>query len=148
MSLATRLEPVQGRLAGVREEVAELAQETKGIGDDLREIVRAEARLALAETKEQGVVIAKVSAAGVAALTFAYITLFFLFLTVMFALDTAMPLWAAALITTAICALILAVAALLARSFAKQISPMPKRTIATIREDVRWAKSQLKSNER
>jgi hypothetical protein len=148
MALATRFETVQGRLAGVREEVTEIAQDAGTIGADLRELARAEARLAIAETKEQVGILAKVSAGGVAALIFAYITLFFAFLTVMFALDLVLPLWAAALITTAIAGALVAIAALFAKAQAKKISPKPERTIETIREDIRWAKNQLTSNGR
>jgi uncharacterized membrane protein YqjE len=148
MALATRFETTQGRLAGVREEVTELAQEAGSIGSDLRELARAEARLAVAEAKEQVGILARVSAAGVTALIFAFITLFFLFLTVMFALDLVLPTWAAAFITTAIAGLIVAGAALFARAQARKISPKPTRTIETIREDIRWAKNQLTSNGR
>jgi uncharacterized membrane protein YqjE len=148
MALATRFEGAQGRLAGVREEVTELARDAGSIGADLKEIARAEVRLAAAETKEQAGIAVRISAAGVVALIMANIALLFTFVTIMFALDEALPLWAAALITTAIAALLAGIAALMARSFARKFSPAPRRTIDSIREDIRWAKSQLTSSER
>jgi hypothetical protein len=76
------------------------------------------------------------------------ITAFFLFLTIMFALDTALPLWAAALITAAIALALAAVFAMLAMEQFKRFSPVPKRFIRTVREDIQWAKTQMQSSAR
>jgi tetrahydromethanopterin S-methyltransferase subunit C len=64
----------------------------------------------------------------------------------MFAIDTALPLWAAALITTGIALLVTAIFGMLAKSEMSKFSPMPKRAMRTMQEDVKWAKSQIKSS--
>jgi hypothetical protein len=62
----------------------------------------------------------------------------------MFALDTAMPLWAAALVTTGIIAVIAALFGLLSRQQWRSFSPVPKRAVRNVQEDIRWARSQLR----
>ncbi|OAI38967.1 hypothetical protein AYO38_08620 [bacterium SCGC AG-212-C10] len=148
MTLASQFESVQDRLAGFREEVIEISGDVGTIGGELRELARAEARLAAAETREQVGVVARLSVAGGIAVVFALLASVFMFLTVMFALDLVLPLWAASLITTLAIVVLLAMSALYARGVAKRISPMPKRTIASIQEDIKWARQQLTSNGR
>jgi nitrate/nitrite transporter NarK len=62
------------------------------------------------------------------------------------ALDTAMPLWLAALIVTVLYA---AVAALLAlrgkRKVAEATPPVPEEAIESTKEDVEWAKTRARS---
>jgi hypothetical protein len=64
----------------------------------------------------------------------------------MLGLNEAMPLWAAALITFGVAALITLVSALIARSAMKNLTVVPKKAIGSVREDVRWAGAQVKSN--
>ena len=68
--------------------------------------------------------------------------LHFLFLAAMFALDTAMPIWVAALITAGIALLLAAILGLLAKSEMKQFSPVPKRFMRTVQEDLKWARTR------
>lgn len=148
MAVASQFDTVQDRLAGFREEVSEVSGDVGVIVAELRELAKAEARLAVAETKEQAGILARLSVAGGITVVLAALATVFVFITVLFALDTVMPLWAASLVTTILIAVLLAASALYARGIAKQLSPAPKRTIASIKEDITWARQQLTSNGR
>ena len=129
-----------------RDEARALGEEFAGIADDLRSLARNEVELAKAEMREQVSIGVKLAIWGGVAALMALVTTFFVFLTVMFALDAAMPLWAAALITTGIALLFTAVAGLLAYRRVKQLTVVPKKTMTSVKEDVQWAKDQLKSS--
>lgn len=65
------------------------------------------------------------------------------------ALDTAMELWLAALIVGVVYALIAAVLAVRARKQIAEASPMaPEQAIQSSKEDIRWAKTHVKSGRR
>jgi Putative Actinobacterial Holin-X, holin superfamily III len=53
-----------------------------------------------------------------------------------------MALWLAALITAGLILLLAAVFGLLARSQMQKFSPVPRRLVSSIQEDVRWAQNQ------
>jgi uncharacterized protein YacL len=61
-------------------------------------------------------------------------------------LDMAMPAWLAALVVAVVYAAVAAVLALRGRDRIKQaVPPVPEQTIETVKEDVRWAKTQTRS---
>jgi MFS family permease len=60
------------------------------------------------------------------------------------ALDLALPRWAAMLIVAGVFALLAVVAILLARGWLRSSASKPELTQASLKEDVRWAKHQLK----
>ncbi len=61
-------------------------------------------------------------------------------------LDTAMPLWAAALVVTAVYAAVGGVLALRGRTEVRSATPpMPEQAIESSKEDVQWATQQAKS---
>jgi MFS family permease len=60
------------------------------------------------------------------------------------ALDEALPRWAAMLIVAGVFALLAAIAIALARSWLRSGADSPELTKTTLKEDVRWAKQQLK----
>ena len=65
------------------------------------------------------------------------------------ALDTAMPLWLAALVVAVVYAAIAGALALFGRSRVKEATPpVPEQTVETLKEDVEWAKSQKPSAKR
>lgn len=106
----------------------------------LQGIVRAEARLAKVELKQEASELARSSIwLGVGAVL-ALFALGFALWGGTYALALVMPMWGAALVV----ALALAVAAgiLLARgvSAAKDVSPVPERTIETMKENLEWLK--------
>ena len=62
-------------------------------------------------------------------------------------LDMAMPAWLAALIVAVVYAGVAAVLALRGRDRVKQaVPPVPEQTIETVKEDVEWARTQMRSD--
>jgi MFS family permease len=60
------------------------------------------------------------------------------------ALAEAVPRWAAMLIVAGVFALLAGIAIVLARSWLRSAATKPDLTTTTLKEDVRWAKQQLK----
>lgn len=134
------------RFRDVKDEAMSMRGEASGIASELQQLVRMEVELAQAEVQEAKQHAMRGSMFGGLALEYAVLVSVFLFLAIMFAIDTALPLWAAALITTGIVALVAGLFGLLAMMQWKKFSPMPKRAIRTMQEDLKWAKSQIRSN--
>jgi uncharacterized membrane protein YqjE len=115
--------------------VKELSQETS-------ELVRQELALARAELREQGkragTGAGMLGGAGVAGL----LTLGSLTAMVIALLDTTMATWVAALIVTVVWAVVAGVLALQGRNKIKEATPPAPRTVDTVKEDVRWAKTR------
>jgi uncharacterized membrane protein YqjE len=118
----------------------------RDLSDQTTALVKQEIELAKAELGEKG----KKAGAGAGmfggaglfgAFAFAALTT-----TVIAALDTAMPLWLAALIVAAVYG---AIAGLLALRGKKQIDEatpaVPEQAIDSVKEDVQWAKTRAKS---
>lgn len=131
-----------------RDEAMGMRDELSGLAAEMRRLFQMEAELAQAEVQEAKGHATKGAAFGAIAGLIAVIMLVFLFLTIMFAIDTALPLWAAALITTGIAGLIAALFGLMAKMQIRSFSPVPKRAIRTMQEDIQWAKSQMRSSAR
>jgi len=114
--------------------------------DETTTLFRQELDLAKAEMtqkgKEAGLGIGMFGAAGIIAL-FALGALTACFIA---ALASTMPVWLAALIVTAVYAVIAGIVALIGKQRLKQATPpKPDQTIQTVKEDVQWAKTQAKS---
>lgn len=137
---------VSDRFRDVREEAMSMRGEAAGIATELQQLMRMEMELAQAEVQEAKQRATRGTMFGALAIEYAMLMSVFLFLAVMFAIDTALPLWAAALITTGIVAAIAAIFGLLAMSQWKKFSPVPRRAINSMQEDLKWAKSQIRSN--
>ncbi len=123
-------EQVQEQLRWSREEARTLGAQVGDIAADLRDLAGLEARLARAEMSEQLALSARNIALAAGALLFSLLALTFACLTVMFALRVALPMWAAALITTLILLGIAGAAGLLAyggRCPARTAAPRRKR---------------------
>jgi len=117
----------------------------KSIIGNLQEIVRAEVRLARTEIREEG---GKAAESGKHLGMGAVAGLFsglFLLNAVMYGLSGWMPLWAAALVVSAV----LGIAAMMllskGREEWKKFSPKPEKTVETVKENVEWIKTQTKS---
>jgi uncharacterized membrane protein YqjE len=117
-----------------REPVSELVQRAER---QLLELVRAELRLAQAEMKEKGKRYGKGGGLFGGAGVVGFLTLQALVATAIAALAVPLPVWAAALIVTAVLGVI---AAVMAKSGHKQVShaapPTPKQTIENVKADV------------
>ena len=129
-----------------RSELRGLGSEVTEIAESVRDLLRAEIALAKAETKEQGGHLARAAAWGGVAGAAALLTLAWVALASTYALSTALPLWLAALIVSATLAVLAGIAGLGARARAKKLSVLPRRAVNAVKEDVAWARQQLKSN--
>jgi uncharacterized membrane protein YqjE len=121
----------------------------KELSDQTTTLVRREIDLAKAELAEKG------KRAAVGAGMFGGAGLFgvgaFAALTacLIAALDTAMPLWLAALIVSAVYAAIAGVLALTGRNRVKEAGPpVPEQAMESTKEDVEWAKTRARSARR
>lgn len=117
-----------------QETVGELVQRAS---QQLTELVRGELRLAQAEMKEKGkrygVSGGLFGGAGVVG----FLTLQALVFTAIAALAVELPVWASALIVTAVLAVITAVLALVGRKQVGQATPpAPEQTIETVKADI------------
>lgn len=125
-------------------EARDIGHEIADIASDLQKLIQQEIQLAKTEMSQQARLSASAAAWGVIAGVMGFILLAFACVTVMFALALVLPLWLSALITTGLLTLVAAVAGMLAYQKFKKISFTPERTMESVKEDVEWARSQLK----
>jgi uncharacterized membrane protein YqjE len=121
----------------------------KRLSQETSTLVRQELELAKAEATEKGKQAGKgagmLGGAGIAGL----LALGTLTAMVVLLLNHAMTDWLAALIVTVVWGAIAGVLALRGRDQLKEAAPMvPEQTVETVKEDVRWAKTQTKSGSR
>ena len=119
--------------------VPEVVQDIIG---NLQEILRSEFQLARTEIREDAAEAAKPIMMLGAGLLFAVYALGLLLLAAVYALTMIMAMWSAALLVSAAVAIIAVVLVNLARSGLKRVSVKPDRLIASLQENVRWAKKQ------
>lgn len=149
MALATNSRrSLSEQFTEMRDEAMAMRGDVNSIASEVQRLLQMEVQLAQAEMQEARQHAMRGTMVSGAAAVFALIMSIFLFLAIMFALDTLMPIWAAALATTGIAAGVAILFAMLGMQQWRSFSPVPRRTIRTMQEDVRWAKSQLKSNEK
>jgi len=116
---------------------------------DLTSLFRQEIELAKAElavkAKEAGKGAGMLGGASVTGLvTLGSLTAFLIALLALW-----LPVWAAALIVTLVWAIVTGILALVGRSRLKEATPpVPRQAIDSTKEDVQWAKTQLKSEKR
>lgn len=124
------------------EDQRSLGEIVSDVAQDMSTLVKQELELAKTELKEEATKAGKgagmLGGAGVAALIF----LVFLSLTITFLLDNWMPLEVAALIVTAVWAVVAAVLAARGRRELKRSNPQLPKTQQTLKEDAEWARAQ------
>jgi uncharacterized membrane protein YqjE len=121
--------------------VPEVLQDIVG---NIEEIIRSEFRLAKAEVKEgasKAALPVKVIVVGAA---IGFYALGFLLFTLVMGLATVVATWLAALIVGAVLGLIALVLITTASKRLKQVNKVPEQTIETMKENVQWAKNQIK----
>jgi hypothetical protein len=148
MALTQHWSTFGDQLRHTKDEASAVRGEISSIAAELGELLRMEAALAKAETDEAKAHATKGATFGAIGGVLGLISAIFLFLTIMFGLNEVLPLWAAALVTTLIALVLTGIFMMMAQSQMKQFSPAPKRFMHSIQEDLRWARSQLKSNVR
>ncbi len=121
--------------------VPEVLQDIVG---NIEEIIRSEFRLAKAEIKEEASQAAPLLKMIVVGAVIGFYALGFLIFTMVMGLATVVPTWLAALIVGAVLGLIALALITIASKRLKQVNKVPERTIETMKENVQWAKSQIK----
>ena len=123
--------------------VGELVKELAGQTSTL---VRQEIQLAQAEISAKGKLAGRGAGMLAGAAIAGLLALIALTAVLIAALDTAMPMWLAALIVTVLWAVIGAVLAARGRKELQQAAPpVPEQTVETVKEDIQWAKTQTES---
>jgi hypothetical protein len=134
---------VSGPIA--REDPGSLGEIISDISDGLSQLFRKEVELARTEIRVEAAKAGKAAGmfggAGVAA----WLTAIMLSLALAFGLGNVMDLGWACLIVAVIWAVIAAVLFLVARGKAKDVSPMPRQTVETLKEDAKWLKNPTRS---
>ena len=117
----------------------------KDLAGQTSTLVRQEIQLAQAEVTSKGKLagrgVGMLAAAAVAGL----LALIALTAGLIAALDTAVPLWLAALIVTLLWGVVGAVLAARGRKELQQATPPVPQTVETVKEDIQWAKTQTGS---
>jgi len=137
-------EPVNGgaqmdpRDRGLGELVKDLASQTSTL-------VRQEIKLAQAEVTEKGKLAGKGAGMLAGAAVAGLLALGALTALLIIALDSAWPLWLAALIVTLLWAAVAAVLAMSGRKAIQNATPPAPQTVETVKEDIQWAKTQTGS---
>lgn len=111
------------------------------ISDDLSRLFRQEVALAKAEVREEAAKAGKAGALLGAAGFAGYLTVLLLSLAVVFALGNVMDLGWAALIVAVVWAVAGVVLYQAGRARLRTVSPVPNRTVETLKEDARWMKN-------
>jgi hypothetical protein len=121
--------------------LSEVLQDVVG---NIQEIIRSEFQLAKAEIKDR---VAKMHGPaawmGVGSVIFLY-GLGFILLAIVYKLGTIMEPWLAALLVGGVLALFAAVILISATSKLRRIDAVPQRTVKTMKENMTWAKKQIK----
>jgi len=120
--------------------VTEVLQDILG---NVQEIIRSEFRLAKTEVQEEMTKAGQSSVPLGAGIVLAVYAVGFLLLAIVYALATAIAVWLAALIVSAGATLGAAVLLSLGRKRLKQVR-LPEKTITSVKENVQWAKSQIR----
>jgi hypothetical protein len=126
-------------------------EEDRSIGDlfsdlsrEVNLLVRQEIALARAETTEKISQVAKHSVLMVVGLALAYAGLLGLIAAAIYGLGTVLPWWASSLIIGGGVFLLGLILVQIGRSNLKKSDLKPRHTIDSIKEDLQWAKGQMK----
>lgn len=111
---------------------------------NFQEIIRSEFSLAKIEIKQEAAQAKGPAIMWLVGGALGLYALGFLLLTAVFAMATVMPIWLAALIVGAVLTVVSIALLSAAGKRLKQIRKVPERTIESLKENVQWAKEQIK----
>lgn len=138
-------EPQHGVAGEPRLREESMGQLMKELSSDTSRLIRQEIQLAQAEMRQK----AKVAGTGAGMLAGAAVaslmTLGVLSAAVIILIALVTPLWVAAVIVTAVWAIVTAVLAFVGRKRLQETSLKPEQTVETAKEDLSWAKTQAQS---
>jgi hypothetical protein len=140
---ATYNEPLGDQLRRGVDEAKAVRSDATDIFSDVMTLAQKELELARTEMAEQAMAARNAAILGAGAAIFGLLMLAFAATAAMFALDEVMDTWLAALITAAGLLGITALLGLLAMQQVKQITVSPKKTMESVREDMRWARDRM-----
>ncbi|MFF8288974.1 phage holin family protein [Streptomyces sp. NPDC016309] len=111
---------------------------------DVQTLFRQEVELAKAEVREEAAKAGKAAGMFGGAGFAGYMVALFLSLAAVFGLANVMDAGWAALIVTAVWAVVAAVLFVMGRSRMREVSPKPEKTVQTLKEDAQWARHPTK----
>jgi uncharacterized membrane protein YqjE len=121
-----------------------LAGLVRDIVGHIQEIFRSEFRLATVEIREEAAKVIRSGTPLVIGLILSLYALGFILLAIVHGLSLVMDAWLAALIV-GFAVLLVSIALISAgRKRLKQVKVVPEKTIETVKENVQWAKSQIR----
>jgi uncharacterized membrane protein YqjE len=121
--------------------VADVLQDIVG---NIQQIIRAELRLAKVEITEKADLAAGPAKVLTAGTVLALYGFGFLLLALVYALSTLMPPYLAALLVGAVLIIVSCFFIISGRNNLKQIEPVPEKTVQTVKENMQWAKDQIR----
>jgi uncharacterized membrane protein YqjE len=126
-----------------------LGELMKQLADQMSRLIRSEVRLARAETAEKAQVYARAAGMLGAAAVVGLLAGFAMTLFLIYLLRLALPLWAAALIVTVVYGMVgFALLGTGRKKLQEARTPLPERTVESVKEDVEWLKTQTRSDAR
>lgn len=111
---------------------------------NVQEIIRSEMRLAKTEISEEIHKALRAFAVLGAGIILGLYALGFLLLSAVYALAAVLPNWLGPLLVGLIVAVIAAGLVVIGRNKFQTVSPVPQKTIASVKEDAQWVKDQTK----
>ncbi|WP_406840504.1 phage holin family protein [Streptomyces sp. AHU1] len=135
--------PASGSL-GAQEQDASVGQLLAQVTSDLQTLFRQEVELAKAEVREEAAKAGKAAGMYGGAGFAGYMVLLFLSLAAVLGLSNVMDGGWAALIVTAVWAVVAAVLYQRGRTQMRTVSPKPERTVETMKENKEWARHPTK----
>jgi uncharacterized membrane protein YqjE len=111
---------------------------------DIQEIVRSEFRLAKAEVQEQAAKVARSGVPLIVGLLLGLYALGFLLLAMVHALSLVVDAWLAALIVGFGVGVVSLILINIGRNRLKGVKVVPEKTIGTVKENVQWARNQIR----
>jgi uncharacterized membrane protein YqjE len=126
-----------------------LGELMKQLADQTSRLVRDEVRLARAEMMEKGRAYGRAGALLGAAAVVGLLTGIALTMFLIYVLRLAVPLWASALIVTVVYGVVgFALFAAGRKKLDEAKTPVPERTVESVKEDVQWLRTQTRSDAR
>ncbi|MDB1089691.1 phage holin family protein [Streptomyces sp. ACA25] len=140
MALMSSRQSSRPRQEETPEEDASVGELLAEVTSDVQKLLRQEMELAKTEVREEAVKAGKAAGMYGGAGFAGYMVALFLSLAAMWGLGNLMDLGWAALIVTAVWAIVGAVLYMLGRSTMQSVSPKPEQTVESLKEDAEWAR--------
>ena len=121
-----------------------MAEILRDIIADVQEIVRSEFRLAKAEVQEETAKVARSGIPLIVGLLLGLYALGFILLAAVHALSIVVAAWLATLIVGFVVGVVSLILINLGRNRLKGVKVVPEKTIGTMKENVQWARNQIR----